>query len=65
MMNACLKIMGWGDSTPRITIDGNLLEQGEDYRLGHIRTLEGTDLLLWLPGESRAPVRISLSHGAD
>jgi len=65
MMNACLKIVRWGDSMPRVAIDGTLLEQGEGYRLGHIRTLEGTDLLLWLSRESHTPVRITLSQGTD
>jgi hypothetical protein len=62
LMNACLVIEGWGDTTPRVVMDGAELSRGNDYRLGHSRTLEGTDLLIWVARESSTPVRISLSQ---
>jgi len=62
LMNACLVIEGWGDSTPRVAIDGTKLSRGKGYRLGYNRTLKGTDLLIWISRESRVPVRITLSQ---
>jgi hypothetical protein len=65
MRNACLRIAGWGNSAPGVAIEGRALVRGKDYRLGHIRTLEGADLLLWLSWEASEPVRISLSQGSE
>jgi hypothetical protein len=58
--NACLMIKNWGDSTPRVQIDGRLTRAGESVKMGHIPTLEGTDLLLWIAKESDAPFNVSL-----
>ncbi len=62
LLNACLVIKGWGDTSPRVMMDGMSLIEGDDFELGHIRTLEGTDLLLWLARESQTPVRITLAQ---
>jgi hypothetical protein len=65
LMNACLVIEGWGDSTPQVAIDGTGLSRGSDYELGYSRTLEGTDLLIWIAWEAREPVRITLSRTGE
>jgi hypothetical protein len=59
--NACLVIKNWGDSTPRVRIDDTLLQEGEACRMGHIPTLEGTDLLIWISKRSETPVKVSLN----
>jgi len=60
--NVCLIITGWGDSSPGVAVNGKVLTSGEDYRIGHINTLEGTDLLVWLGLDSTQPVKISFTQ---
>jgi hypothetical protein len=58
--NACLVLKGWGDTTPIVKVEGVLQVEGKGIKMGHIRNLEGTDLLLWLERESDVPIKISL-----
>ncbi|WP_299551712.1 hypothetical protein [Seonamhaeicola sp.] len=41
----------WGDKPFHIKLNGNALENGKDYRFGYRKTLQGTDLILWLDME--------------
>ncbi|NOR14321.1 MAG: hypothetical protein GQ544_01315 [Candidatus Aminicenantes bacterium] len=59
--NACLVIKNWGDFVPQVQINGKLQSGGKDYRLGQVRSLEGTDLLVWISKESDAQVVVTLS----
>jgi hypothetical protein len=63
--NACLIIKGWGDTSPQVSLDGKLLAPGTGYRMGHIRTMEGSDLLIWISHESTEPVKIALAQSSD
>ncbi len=60
LANACFVIENWGESLPRVLVDGRALGRGPGLRLGQIRTLTGTDLLIWLEASSTVPVRITL-----
>jgi hypothetical protein len=60
--NACLVIKGWGDTTPNVNVGGVRKGEGNGIKMGHVRSLEGTDLLLWLEQESEVPVKISLTQ---
>jgi hypothetical protein len=59
MVNPAFVIRNWGSSTPRISIDGTRLP-GDEYRIGHRYTLQGTDLILWLDRTSEQPTKISI-----
>lgn len=61
LRNACLVIKGWGDGPTRVSIRGDAELETGDHRLGRIRTLEGTDLLVWIAAEAGARVTITLS----
>ncbi len=63
--NACLVIKGWGESSPQVSLDSKALAPGRDYRVGYVRTLEGTDLLVWISHESTKPVTIVLAQSDD
>jgi hypothetical protein len=60
LRNACLVIKGWGDAPTRVSVRGDSLLETGDHRVGRIRTLGGTDLLVWIAAEARAPVTITL-----
>jgi len=60
IVNACLVIKDWGDAGAAISIDGMPRERGKSSRLGHIRRLEGTDLVVWVEKESPRPIRIKV-----
>ncbi len=35
-----------GDSDSSVVLDGEALDQGRDYKIGHVRTLEGSNLVV-------------------
>ena len=41
------------------------LERGKSFRFGHTRTLQGSDLIVWLKTESDRPMVIELARSAD
>jgi hypothetical protein len=58
--NLALVVRGWGDGDALLSVDGTTVENGRHLKIGHTRTLEGTDLLVWLKTESVRPVRLTL-----
>jgi hypothetical protein len=58
--NVALLIKGWGDGGAALTIDGKAAVRGRDFKLGSVRTLEGTDLVVWIKVEAARPVKIAL-----
>lgn len=65
LMNACLVIKNWGETSPKVAVNGKLLTAGKDYRIGHNRNLKGTDLVIWISRESNQPVKISINYTTD
>ena len=61
LVNAALIVKGWGDGGAALEIDGKPAVRGRDFRTGSIRTLEGTDLVVWIKTESTRPVKLVLS----
>lgn len=62
LVNASLIFEGWGDAGVEASIDGERLESGTNFRTAYRKTLEGTDLLLWLERSSTEPVRIEITR---
>jgi len=60
LANVVLYIKGWGDGNVAVKIDGQPVERGRTLKLGYVRTIEGTDLVVWLKKASVRPVRIDL-----
>jgi len=60
-MNGCFIIKNWGNEEPVVEVDGRVLKKGNGYRVGKIRTFEGSDLILWIEKESAVPVKIKIS----
>jgi hypothetical protein len=58
--NVALVVKGWGDGMPSLTMNGRSLERGDDLRVGHVRRLETTDLVLFVTVRATSPVRFVL-----
>jgi len=58
--NPAFYIKQWGEQNPKVIMDGRVLKQGQEYRIGHLPKLVGTDLVLWLKCQSTAPLTLSV-----
>jgi hypothetical protein len=58
--NAALVIRGWGEKAAKLTLDGVEVPRGATFRYGHRRTLEGTDLIVWIKAAAERSMSILL-----
>lgn len=63
ILNPAFIIQGWGENQAALKIDGAEVPRGRNFRYGHRRTLDGTDLVVWVKTASERPVRVALSPG--
>jgi len=63
VLNPAFVIKNWGDSSPRLAIDGKKLSRGPDFRYGYVEGLEGSDLVIWLRMDSAKQTRLDLTAG--
>lgn len=61
VVNPAFVVKDWGEAEPELKIDGEVIKPGKDFRLGHRRRLEGTDLIVWLKTESNEPMKFSFA----
>ncbi len=61
VINPAFVIKNWGESNPSLKINGKKFDQGPEFRFGHRRTIEGTDLIVWIKQQTTKPVQIVLS----
>jgi len=61
VFNPAFVIQGWGEKEAALRINGAEVPRGRDFRYGHRRTLESTDLIVWIKTVSEKPVRIAVS----
>jgi len=61
VFNPAIVIKNWGDAGAALNINDNNIPRGPDFRFGHRRTLEGTDLIVWVKTESKQPIKIVLT----
>ena len=47
IQNPAFVVKNWGNRPASLTIDGKEIPRGKDFRFGHNKTLEGTDLIVW------------------
>lgn len=60
VVNPAFVISSWGESEPRVHINGSILGK-DDFRAGFHRNLGGTDLVLWLKRETTEPFQLSVT----
>lgn len=64
VVNPALVIQGWGDHEATLKLDGVEVPRGPSFRYGHRRTLEGTDLVVWIKTTSEKLARFTLVAGS-
>jgi hypothetical protein len=60
LVNPVFIIDKWGGKNIQLVIDDQPVNQGNDFRYDFRKTLEGTDLIIWLKYNSNVPVSISI-----
>ena len=65
IVNPAFIIKNWDAPAAELAINDEPVERGKDFRLGRRRTLETTDLVVWIKKETAAPITVSLSPKAD
>ena len=61
VVNACLYIKDWGSNEVSLKIDDEDMNKGEDFRLGKVQTLDGSDLVVWIKKETTQPFKITIT----
>ena len=61
VVNPAFVLRNWGMADARLTLDGRTVEPGSDFRVGHVSTLQGADLVVWVRTRALRPVRLLLS----
>ncbi len=64
LVKACLILKNWGDGPARVAVGDEAPAEGR-ARVGYLRSLEGTDLVVWLNVESTTAVPVVISPAAD
>lgn len=61
LLNPAFIVKGWGEAEAQIAVDGKSVSRGAGFRYGFNRTLEGTDLVVWLQQSANKPANIRLT----
>jgi hypothetical protein len=59
--NLAIVVEGWGEAGATLALDGQPMPRGPSFRVGHRRSLERSDLVVWVEARRDAPVRFRLS----
>ena len=65
--NPAFVVKNWGNRPAKLTIDGKEIPRGKDFRFGHNKTLEGTDLVVWVKanGNKKTSFKIQAPTAQD
>jgi hypothetical protein len=62
ILNPAFVIKNWGDTEPKLRIDGKPIVRGSTFRYGFVPSLDGSDLVVWLQIESTKPARFEFAR---
>jgi hypothetical protein len=62
--NLSLLVEGWGEDEPVVALDGRALRAKDGVRFGHVRRLDRTDLVLFVPVRGTRPVALRVEGRA-
>lgn len=65
IVNLPVLVEDWGDDPATLRLNGEPVERGPDYRYGHIHTLDGTHLIVWISHLATTATKIRLSRPTD
>ena len=60
LINPAFLIKQWGRAQAKLVLDGKPLKRGNDCRIGHVSTLEGVNLVIWLRMQTTKPVSLTI-----
>ena len=52
IVNPAFVVKNWGDAGVKLSVDGKVVPEGKDFRIGYEKTPSGKDLILWLKMKS-------------
>jgi len=58
--NLSIVVRNWGNSDAALTLNGEAVPQGKQFRMGHRKRIDGTDLVTWINMKSDKPIEITL-----
>jgi hypothetical protein len=61
LVNPAFVIKNWGEQDVELTIDGQKVEPGKKFRVGHYHGLEGSDLIVWLERIAVKPATLTFA----
>jgi hypothetical protein len=61
VFNPAFLIRNWGEAGASLVIDGVPVRRGSDFRLGHRKRIDGTDLIIWIRKESMEPLNFLIT----
>jgi hypothetical protein len=61
IVNPAFLIRKWGGAQAELLLDRRPLARGREFRVGHVRGREGTDLVVWIRRVAREPLEVRLS----
>jgi hypothetical protein len=64
VVNPAFIIKNWGHAAAQLKINEEPVKRGKGLRSGHRRTLETTDLIVWIKKTTTSPITIVLSPKA-
>jgi hypothetical protein len=67
IQNPAFVVKKWGKRPAALAIDGKDIPRGKDFRFGHNKTLEGTDLVVWvkLSGDKKTSFQLEAPSADD
>ena len=65
IVNPALVIRNWGHGDVELWVDNRKMEKGQEYRVGHHRNQEGTDLIVWLEYTGRTEMEIRVRRCSE
>jgi hypothetical protein len=65
VINPAFVIRNWGEADAVLRIDGEVVKHGKNFRFGHNRTLDQTELVVWIVQESTRLVKVAIGPVAQ
>jgi hypothetical protein len=60
LVNPAFVVSGWGSAGALLKVNGISVARGKDFRLGHRKSLEGVDLVVWIVMSASKPVNLEI-----
>ncbi len=60
LYDPAIVVKNWGDGQAQLKINGQSVAWGRGYRVGHVRRLQGTDIVIWIQKQSTDPLHVDI-----